>query len=158
EKSIERKKGIIGAYVNYTSEIARIIYNPDIISKNDVERFIRKIGYNPYPPDAKIESKRKGRLLVGFAFGMMVMMVYLFYLYPIFWSGHNVDIEGLDRLKYLIANYGLWFFTTPIVFYSGYPFLRGAYVSVRARTPNMDVLVALAVLSAYFYSIYATLI
>lgn len=158
EKSIERKKGVIGAYVNYTSEIARIIYNPDIISKNDVEKFIRKVGYTPYPPDAKIESKRKGRLLVGFAFGMMVMMVYLFYLYPIFWSGQNVDIEGLDRLKYLIANYGLWFFTTPIVFYSGYPFLRGAYVSVRARTPNMDVLVALAVLSAYFYSIYATLI
>jgi Cu2+-exporting ATPase len=42
-----------------------------------------------------------------------------------------------------------------VVFYTGAPFLRGAYVSVRGGRPNMDLLVALAVLAAYGYSLVA---
>ena len=48
-------------------------------------------------------------------------------------------------------------FATIVVFYTGYPFLRGAYVSVRSGRPNMDLLVALAVLAAYSYSFVAYL-
>jgi len=42
-----------------------------------------------------------------------------------------------------------------VVFYTGRPFLRGAYVSLRAGRPNMDLLVALAVLAAWGYSVAA---
>jgi len=48
-------------------------------------------------------------------------------------------------------------FATVVVFYTGYPYLRGAYVSVRSGRPNMDLLVALAVLAAYSYSVVAYL-
>jgi Cu2+-exporting ATPase len=42
--------------------------------------------------------------------------------------------------------------TSIVLGYTGYPILRGAYVSLRAGRPNMDLLVALAAGTAYVYS------
>ncbi|HSZ14275.1 MAG TPA: heavy metal translocating P-type ATPase [Solirubrobacteraceae bacterium] len=42
--------------------------------------------------------------------------------------------------------------TTPIQFWCGLPFLRGAWVRARARTTNMDTLIALATLVAFVYA------
>ena len=39
--------------------------------------------------------------------------------------------------------------TVPVQFWAGYPFLRGAVVRARARTANMDTLVAIGTLSAF---------
>jgi len=46
-------------------------------------------------------------------------------------------------------------FASIVLFYTGYPILRGAYVSLRARQPNMDLLVSLAAVSSYAYSTLA---
>jgi cation-transporting ATPase V/Cu+-exporting ATPase len=40
----------------------------------------------------------------------------------------------------------------PVQFWAGYPFLRGAFVRARARTVNMDTLIALGTLAAFIYS------
>ena len=42
--------------------------------------------------------------------------------------------------------------TVPIQFWCGLPFLRGAWVRARARTTNMDTLIALATLTAFVYA------
>jgi copper chaperone CopZ len=42
--------------------------------------------------------------------------------------------------------------TAPIQFWCGMPFLRGAWERARARTTNMDTLVALATLTAFVYA------
>jgi len=47
---------------------------------------------------------------------------------------------------------------TPVLFYAGGPFLRGAWHSVRARTISMDVPVTLALLLAYSASVWNSLI
>jgi len=47
----------------------------------------------------------------------------------------------------------LFVWSTIIVVGIGYPFFRGAYVSLRVGQPNMDVLIALAVAAAYLYSV-----
>ncbi len=44
---------------------------------------------------------------------------------------------------------------TPVQFYAGWPFLRGAWTRLRARSANMDTLIALGTLSAYTYSVWA---
>src|SRR5574339_868436 len=46
---------------------------------------------------------------------------------------------------------------TPVQFYSGWPFLKGAAVRARSRTANMDTLIALGTMSAYLYSVWALL-
>ncbi len=46
---------------------------------------------------------------------------------------------------------------TPVQLYAGWPFLRGAAIRARARTANMDTLIALGTLAAYGYSVVAHL-
>ena len=48
--------------------------------------------------------------------------------------------------------------TTPVVFYSGWIFISGAYHSLRRRTLNMSVLIATGVLAAYLFSVLITLL
>jgi len=48
--------------------------------------------------------------------------------------------------------------STPVVFYSGWIFVSGAYYSLRSRTLNMSVLIATGVLAAYLFSVLITFI
>jgi len=43
---------------------------------------------------------------------------------------------------------------TPVQFYAGFPFYKGAYHNLKTGGANMDVLVALGTSAAYFYSLY----
>lgn len=47
--------------------------------------------------------------------------------------------------------------TLPVQFYSGLGFYRGAYESVRNRMGNMDILISLGTLTAFFYSLLITI-
>src|SRR5215218_6790038 len=48
--------------------------------------------------------------------------------------------------------------STPVVFYSGWIFVSGAYYSLRSRTLNMSVLIATGVLAAYLFSVLITFV
>jgi heavy metal translocating P-type ATPase len=50
-----------------------------------------------------------------------------------------------------------WLFATPVQFYGGWPFLRGAARAARHRVYTMDTLVACGSLAAYAYSVGAAL-
>ena len=47
--------------------------------------------------------------------------------------------------------------TLPVQFYSGAGFYRGAYESIRNRMGNMDILISLGTLTAFFYSLSITI-
>ena len=65
------------------------------------------------------------------------------------WAGYRLpDIPGL---RFVLAS-----LASAIVLYGGLPFFRGAANAVRAHTADMDVLVSLAVLAGYLYSLGAT--
>src|SRR5207253_2959272 len=46
--------------------------------------------------------------------------------------------------------------TTPVVFYSGWPFYRGAWTAFRHRLADMNTLIAVGTGAAYLYSLAAT--
>ncbi|MDY6780293.1 MAG: hypothetical protein SV760_07075, partial [Halobacteria archaeon] len=51
-----------------------------------------------------------------------------------------------------LTSYYIWLMTTLVMLIAGFPILRGAYVSIRSGAPNMDLLIAIAVVNAYVYS------
>ena len=55
------------------------------------------------------------------------------------------------------SNWLMWALATPVQFYVGAQYYVGAYKSLRNRSANMDVLIALGSSVAYFYSIPITL-
>src|SRR5215207_970131 len=69
---------------------------------------------------------------------------------------------GMNLLGIRLPTYGLdenvimLLLSTPVVFYSGWIFISGAYQSLRSRTLNMSVLIATGVLAAYSFSVLIT--
>ncbi len=51
----------------------------------------------------------------------------------------------------------VWMLTTPVQFFGGWPFLRGAVRAARHRATTMDTLIAVGSLAAYSYSVWAVL-
>jgi Cu+-exporting ATPase len=48
---------------------------------------------------------------------------------------------------------GLWILTTPIQFWAGWQFYRGAWAALRHRTSDMNTLIAVGTSAAYLYSV-----
>src|SRR5829696_3390478 len=69
---------------------------------------------------------------------------------------------GMNLLGVRLPTFGLGenvimlLLSTPVVFYSGWIFISGAYHSLRRRTLNMSVLIATGVLAAYLFSVLIT--
>jgi Cu2+-exporting ATPase len=141
--------------VNYSTHGALVRFKPDIISPAVLFDAIHQLGYLPRPftrdaAQQKAEKERRS-LLIRFgtaAFLSMQLMAYSFALYAGYFQGMSDEVRRI--LQFLAAAV-----TTPVVFYSGMPFLQGAARSIRNRAPNMDLLIALGVLAAYIYSLYA---
>ncbi|PAU80818.1 copper-transporting ATPase [Halorubrum salipaludis] len=118
-----------------------------------------------------IRKRRDDQLLgmrysVGFLFGAFLLVPYVAILYPaqlasIFdWQVLEI-FEGAFRLdsQGAFVFLRLYFVMTGIILvFTGLPVLRGAYISLKMRRPNTDLLVALTAISAYAYSTAAVIL
>ena len=147
--------GVFETRVNYSTHVAVIRFDHDRVSPGALFEKIHQLGYlpRPYSRDAAHQAAERERraILIRFgtaAFLSMHLMGYSIALYAGYFKGMSPGVRTM--LQYLAAAV-----TTPVVFYSGMPFLQGAARSIRNRAPNMDLLIALGVLAAYTYSLYA---
>jgi len=152
--------GVAVADANFPADAMRIQYDADTTDPSEVADAVSGVGYraeltttdgSPGDDDGTV-----GRLIVGGFFGMMAMLWYILFLYPVYF-GLPPDALLFDLHdgsgRFLLAN--VWLSATVVLGYTGAPLLRGAYVAVRTRQPNMDLLVALAATTAYLYSALA---
>ena len=154
EKLLLRTRGVRSATVNYATHRARVSFDPAIISLAEVLGRIASIGYSPKPyrPDrAEEELRARSRdLLMRFgtaAFFSMQLMLYSAALYAGYFEGQD---PALRRAFELIA----LALCTPVLFYSGWPFIAASLRGLRNMVFNMDVLVAAGASAAYFYSVH----
>ncbi|GAB6878380.1 heavy metal translocating P-type ATPase [Halorubrum gandharaense] len=149
--------GVEAVEASYATDTVRVEYDPDRIVGEELPERLSVAGYtaseraDPEPAGDDVDVVRF--LIGGGFFGMMAMLWYLIFLYPTYFGYEPLfDLGGMDGL-FLFAQ--IWVYTSIVLFYTGFPILRGAYVSLRARQPNMDLLVALAAGSSYLYSTLA---
>jgi Cu2+-exporting ATPase len=161
ESQARAADGVAAAEASYASDLVKVAFDADRTGVDDVATALTGLGYEAAPVEAagtRDESETVGRLLVGGFFGMMTMLWYVLFLYPAYLGLE--DLLLFDPADgggaYLLWN--AWAMTSVVVFYTGYPILRGAYVSLRAGYPNMDLLVALAATTAYVYSTLGILV
>jgi Cu2+-exporting ATPase len=153
----ETDDGIYGVEASYATDTVRVRYDPETLDEAEIPGLLSGYGYTAEqrsdgrPEDDTNETAKF--LAGGGLFGMMVMVWYALFLYPTYFGYEPIaDFGGLDGI-YVFAN--IWVMASFVLFYTGWPILRGAYVSLRAGVPNMDLLVALAATSAYVYSTLA---
>jgi Cu2+-exporting ATPase len=154
-------EGVVEADASYTTGLMRLVYDPETVDPDDLPAVLDGTGYEVSDGDDPDEETRSssGRLLVGGFFGMMTMLWYVLFLYPAY-LGLSPDVLFVDlggpAGQYLLWN--TWVMATVVLGYTGFPVLRGAYVSLKAGYPNMDLLVGLAAVTAYLYSTLAILL
>jgi heavy metal translocating P-type ATPase len=158
ERVLRQKPGIKDVDVSFAAERGRLRYDPAKTDLQSVWHDLERLGYRARllsDPGQRQADKQQERtliqLIVAFAFGMQVMLLYIVQLYPLYSAG-QFDTDQVRRLQYLV-----WLLATPVLFIGGYSILRGAWRAIRARTATMDTLVALGTLAAYSYSVYITL-
>ncbi len=158
EKLLCKEQGVIGIRVNYGTHRAQVRFNPKETTPAEIFSSVSRLGYLPHPFTAgaahQAVVREQRSLLIRFgtaAFLSMQLMGFSFALYGGYF--HGIDPGIRQMIQYFAA-----VVTTPVVFYSGWPFLAGAWRSLRNHAPSMDLLISLGVLTAYSYSLYALVV
>ncbi len=158
EKHLQQQPGVARASVNLSSNRLQLRWDDAAVPLSRLLTGLARLGYRarPFRPDAHAAQLRREsralltRLAVA-GLGMMQVMMYAMALYVAGEGG--METEYRDFLR---ATMGV--IATPVLFYSGSPFYLAAFRALRARHLTMDVPVSIALLGAYFASVYASLI
>ncbi|PIP28223.1 MAG: copper-translocating P-type ATPase [Candidatus Moranbacteria bacterium CG23_combo_of_CG06-09_8_20_14_all_35_22] len=149
EKKLVKTKGIIWASVNFASKNAQVEYDPEIIDENQVKKIIKDNGYNieEYGEHHhEMESITKNlNSFIGSAFLSAPLLLEMFYKFRLDRNILNIDFVMWVHL--LLA--------TIVVFVFGWRFHRTMMLKLKKFEANMDTLVSIGTLVAYFYSLWA---
>lgn len=152
ERAVSRVDGVAAAEVNLAAEACRVRFDSSTATVDAMVKAVEAAGFRAVPARADGEEERiareidermrRRRFLVGVAFA--VPLVTLSMLAD---AGFLRGAPGAAALPWVLL--GL---ATPVQFYAGWGFLSGAVRALRARSANMDVLVALGSSVAYIWS------
>ena len=156
EKTLAEAPGVLGVDVNLALEKATVTAFSGALAPRSLAERLDRAGYvlrlAPAVPQAREQQAAQAqqrldgerRLVATSALLTLPMVVGM-----VFQACGYDDIHLMPAAEVLLA--------TPIQFLIGARFYRGAWQALRARAPNMDVLVALGTSAAYCYSWYLLL-
>lgn len=151
---LEKLPGVQSTQVDTATGYTRIIWQPKETRLSRLAAGLMELGYKPHLPLAgaeeqgRQEERRESMKRVGVAgLGMMQVMMYAVGLY----AGDAFGIAVAERSFLAWVSLAV---TLPVLLYSGRVFFEGAWRSLRARRPGMDVPVALAIALAFLASCY----
>ncbi|WP_436903026.1 heavy metal translocating P-type ATPase [Halovenus halobia] len=158
---------VAGADASYITDAVRIDHDPEAIGESGLRELLSGLGYQAYSRDDPLAERRAEddelmRLVVGVTFGMAIMMTYVALIYPLYFGGLWYPEPQAEFLAEMLAGTSasypflvMGLLTGFVLLYTGGPILKGAYVSLKTRQPNMDLLIAVAATSAWLYSTIA---
>jgi Cu2+-exporting ATPase len=158
---------VADADASYITDAVRIDHDPAELGESGLRELLSGLGYRAYGRDDPLAQRRAEsdslmRLVVGVTFGMAIMMTYVALIYPMYFGGLWYPDRQAEFLREMLAGTSasypflvMGLLTAFVLLYTGGPILKGAYVSLRTRQPNMDLLIAVAATSAWLYSTIA---
>lgn len=158
EKVLNRVPGV-EARVNFASERATLRYQPGLVSSEEIVAAVKQAGFVALESGPAAREREKARReadwrreLGRFWLSALLTLPLIAQMPAMFgWL-------GVDGHHDLIPRWAQWALATPVQFWVGGRFYRGAWSSLGGGGANMDVLVALGTSMAYFYSVAVTLL
>ena len=175
ERVLSKTAGVHSASANFASESALIEFDENIIFESDLAKVVDGAGYHliisnsvetdspkknevmkmpnmdmnsPQHNHMEMEreeqiKKMKLKLIIG---GILSVFIFLG-SFPEWFSFVP---------KIMNNNWVLFLLTTPVQFWVGYQFYSGLKLLIKYRTADMNTLISIGTLSAYFYSVAVT--
>ena len=143
EKVLSRHDGVRSASVNFATGKAHVAFDPTEVDLDDLTAAVDKIGYGltePERADAHADEEAAAqagwwrRVLIAWPLGVATLVL------------------SLTAMEQEWARWTITALTVPVQFFVGWPFLTVAVERARARTANMDTLIAIGTLSAFSFS------
>lgn len=158
EKALSKLEGVLGAAVSLTTERARLKYIPTVISQAEIRAAISKAGFEALEQGGEAEDVEAKSRQAEISNQRRLLLIGLAFTIPLFLFSMARDLGLLGMWSHAAwVNGILWAVATPVQFYVGWQYYTGAFKSLRNRSANMDVLIAMGSSVAYFYSIVVTL-
>ncbi|MDX3774116.1 heavy metal translocating P-type ATPase [Chromatiaceae bacterium AAb-1] len=149
EKALSQVPGVISVSVNLATETASV----DIltaVSLSDLEAAINLAGYKLKPTASAKDKTVKQPVMAGFLPVLLGILLTLPLIVPM--------IAMLWGKNWMLPAVWQFVLATPVQFILGARFYRAAWYALKARTGNMDLLVAIGTTAAYALSVYQWLL
>lgn len=152
EKVLNKIDGVQKAAVNLAAETATVEYDNSKIKVADIIKAVENLGYGAERAEEvsrdrekeqrERETRRlKRELIISAILSSPLILAMILSLI-------RVDTP------YLHNEYFQLIIATPVQFIIGFRFYKNAFYALRAKSANMDVLIAMGTSAAYFFSVY----
>ena len=154
EKYLNKQEGIKQASVNLVMANASIEYDEKKLDIEKLNEFVKKAGFKSLGEfkEIKIEGKNKKEK------NKFIIFTILAIIFMYIAMGHMINLPTLNiiDMEQNPIGYTICLFIFAIVFIIyGFDIIRNGYKNLIHKTPNMDTLVSIGVLSSFLYSIYS---
>ena len=154
EKYLNKQKGISSASVNLVMSNALIEYDEKLLNQEKIEEFVKQAGFKSLGLYKDIEQKdnRKKEKIKFIIF--TILAIILMYIS----MGHMIGLPSLEILDMhknpLIYTSILLVLTIAFIIY-GFDIIKNGYKNLIHKSPNMDTLVSIGILSSILYSLFS---
>ncbi len=156
ENALKKTQGIIEARVEFANERAIIKYNPELITKAQIEKIISGLGYKSEEKSALDKEKEarkkeikdlKKRFIISLIFGIPLLYFSMGWMVGLpIPAIENIALQALIQLV----------LTTPVIIVA-FKLYTSGIKSLLHKAPNMDSLIFIGTSAAYLYSIAISL-
>lgn len=159
QKALSQVPGVIQADVNFATEKATVKYIPGQATVKEMSEAVEAIGYKILEVEEgdAVEKEKAAReaefraLRQKFVAGV-IMVIPLFIL--VHW--HKLGLSQIWALGKQTSFFVQLILQTPVQFWVGWQFYKGAWGAARRKTSDMNTLIAIGTSAAYLYSVLAT--
>ena len=157
EKALFQTKGVTKAVVNLANEKARVEYLPSVIGREEIKQVIESTGYRVIEAalaeegedlERRVREREYKRLKIKFFIGLILGLA-------VFLGSMRHWFPWVPA--FLSNFYLLWALATPVQFWIGWQFYKGAWKAFKHRNADMNTLIAVGTSAAYLYSVVATI-
>ncbi|MCL4359098.1 MAG: cation-translocating P-type ATPase, partial [Candidatus Thermoplasmatota archaeon] len=122
---------VCGMYVPGSSSIFAVVDGEKIY-------FCSKSCMQEYTSPNEKEKSLRYRLAVAWTFSIPILLITYFF-------------------QFAYRDYVLLLLALPVQFYSGYAFYQGAFMAIKSRSGNMDLLITIGTVTAFVFSLFITI-
>ncbi|MDZ4143011.1 MAG: heavy metal translocating P-type ATPase [Burkholderiales bacterium] len=145
ERALKKVPGVQEATINLATESARIVFAPSDQMEARLRRAVRDAGYEPRSP-AQADALEDASPWAGFAPVAIGLVLSTPLVLPML-----ADLFGLHWMLPAWVQFAL---ATPVQFILGARFYRAAWHALKARSGNMDLLVAIGTSAGWALSVW----
>lgn len=154
EKYLNKQTGVISASVNLVMANALIEYDEGVLNRKKIEKFVKEAGFESLGLFDEFEKNSSPKMSKLWFVIMTALAVILMYI-------SMGSMIGLPEIPFLAMHThdktfasSLLILTVPFLVY-GFDIIKSGFKNLFHRTPNMDTLVTLGVLTSLIYSIFS---